>query len=373
VLKWLTDLFGRKKKVSYDICVNIIESTPRVKIRQETAPLPPPPKKQETIKGITMNADDLRNIWLVVVDTTGLDKATRNYNESNPDESGDGVIDARKLGPLGIKTFAFVNAPDLNAAKGIFWRTLGAKNPRIRGMLAEVARATRVTNFSQIFPILTKTGIVWNYVAGPKESLPGQQSALARQKDLVGKDQYGNESAREFEPAVPQIPDGVQTKVDQRDLGHLDAADRKVLNGQQNNQNPGTPAMPGNMSQEQMMQMMQMMMATMMQNGGKMPAAPEPAKVTEARTFDQLSAEDMDAINSTITPLSRDESDPDLQKQIQAFKNKGSKEINMDTIEDDSIDPQEMANMAKMTQLINPQNPEQAAVKKKKRVVDSDA
>lgn len=365
MFKWIKRLFNKNNKVEYDSNILPLNGT-RIKIKLEPDPEPPkepePPKQEK--KRIYMDPSDLNNIWLVVVDTTGLDKPTRSFNEGTG-EGGDDAIDARKLGPLCIKTFAFVNAPDVNSAKGIFWRTLGAKNPAVRRFLAEIARATRVTNFSQIFPILTRTGVVWNYVGGPKEALPGQQSSLARQKDLAGRDAYGNESAREYQPAVPDIPDGVQTRVSKADLGNMSAEDRKVLQSQQNQQ-PQMPQLPANgqMSQADMMKMMQMMM-TMMQNGAQ--AAPPPRAIVEdTRNLHELDAEDQAIIESNKTQLSPEENDPELQKQIQEMKDSGSKHLDASVL-DDEIDPEELARMAKMTQAITPTNPENAPPRGKRR------
>lgn len=365
MFKWVKRLFNKNNKVEYDS--NILpNNTPRLKIKEPDQPEPPkepePPKQEK--KRIYMDPSDLNNIWLVVVDTTGLDKPTRSFNEGTG-EGGDDAVDARKLGPLGIKTFAFVNAPDVNAAKGIFWRTLGAKNPAVRRLLAEIARATRVTNFSQIFPILTRTGVVWNYVGGPKEALPGQQSNLARQKELAGRDAYGNESAREYQPAVPEIPDGIQTKVSKADLSNMSAEDRRVLQSQQS-QTPQMPQMPANgqMNQQQMMQMMQMMMA-MMQNNTQ-PQPPPQAIVQDTRNLHELDAEDQAIIESNKTQLSPEENDPELQRQIQEMKDSGSKQLDSSVL-DDEIDPAELARMAKMTQAITPTNPENAPPRGKRR------
>ena len=98
-----------------------------------------------------------------------------------------------------------------------------------------------------------------------------------------------------------------------------------------------------------------------------MPTPPQPAIVTETRNFNELSAEDMAAIDSTKTPLSKEESDPELQKQIQEYKDGGSKGIDTASL-DEEIDPAELARMAKMTKLITPQTPEQVASKKRKRI-----
>jgi hypothetical protein len=366
VFKWLKNIFKKTPTIAYDIGVNVVsEPVQRIKIRQETAPIEEPTKKQiEKPKEIYMNENDLNNIWLVVVDTTGMDKATRSYNENNPDENSGGEVDARKLGPLGIKTFAFVNATDVNAAKGFFWRTLGAKNPAIRRYLAEIARATKVTNFSQIFPILTKPGIVWNYVGGKNEAMPGQQSNLAKQKELAGRDMYGNESAREYVHVAPQIPDGVQTQVTKNDLRDLTPDDRKVM--QSNQPQAQMPAMNPNMTPQQMMQMMQMFMATMAAQ-----AQPPVQQVSNepSRSIHELSSDDIAAIESNRTEMAPDENDPDLQRQIQAINESGKKGFDASLL-DDAIDPTELAKMAKTTQSIVPRSPEQAAAtgKGKRRV-----
>jgi hypothetical protein len=323
-----------------------------------------PKKKELPKKEVIMNPSDLNNIWMIVVDTTGLVKATRSFNESTG-EGNDDAVDARKLGPLGIKTFSFVNAPDINAAKGIFWKTLGANNPAIRRFMPEVARATRVTNFTQIFPLLTRTGVVWNYIGGPRESLPGQQSKLFQTKELAGSDAYGNVSAREYQPAPPQIPDGIETKVNPKEI-QLEAADRKVLNS-----NQSTPAANGGvMDQQQMMQMMMQMMAQMQaMNGGKLPAMPQQPQYTDrSQDISSLSADDIAAIESNKTQLSPEENDPELQKQIAELKSRGGQQI-VDF--DESIDQRELEKMAKTTRsLVNKsgEEPEAGPPKRGKRI-----
>jgi cytochrome c553 len=62
-----------------------------------------------------------------------------------------------------------------------------------------------------------------------------------------------------------------------------------------------------------------------------------------------------------------DENDPELQKQIQEMKESGSKGFDASII-DEELDPAELARMAKVTQSITPRSPEQAAVKKQKRL-----
>lgn len=355
MFKWLFTKFKKKEpEVASDIPLKVILEQPRIKIKQNIEPVKEEPPKQIKKEIVMDYHEQLRNIWLVVVDTTGLVKATRSYNEATG-EGGDDMVDAKKLGPLGIKTFAFVNAPDLNAAKGLLWRTLGAKNPAIRRFLPEIARATKATNFTQIFPILTRTGVVWNYVGAKNEALPGQQSAIQK-GELVGKNQYGEESARDYEPAVPSIPDGGETKVSKSDVGQMTAADRKILESQGQ-----MPQVNGNMTPQQMMQMMQMMM-TMMQNGGQMaPPTPPRATYTErSQSADELSAEDLASIDQNIQPLAPEETDPDLQRQIESLRERGnSAQVNIDL--DEQLDQSELERMAKMTEQINFKKSEEEA------------
>jgi hypothetical protein len=346
----------------------------RIKIRQDTAK--PPEQKKEIpkekvipkTKEIHMDDKFINAIWLIVVDTTGMDKKTFSYNESTGErDEGGGENDPRKLGPLGIKTFAFVTAPDINAAKGVFWRTIGARNPATRRFMPEIARATKATNFSQIFPILARgMGVCWNYVGSASESLPGQQSAINQRAELVGKNPYGDVSAREYQPAAPQIPDGIETKVNPNEVGSVSAEDKKVL--QSGIKTPQMPQMPmGNMNQQQMMQMMQMMMQMM--QGGMQPQQPPPqATFTEqSQNISSLSADDIAAIESNKTPLSQPETDPELEKQIAEIKSKGGHNPDLSSLNED-IDPEELDRMAKMTQAINPRSDDAPVQKKGKRV-----
>jgi hypothetical protein len=365
VFKWLINYFTSPKEEptkeeTLDELALLIKKN-SIKIKEEIKPTTPEARKPEIKKERTMATDyyeQLKTIWLVVVDTTGLSKTTR-------DESDDGFVnDARKLGPLGIKTFAFVNAPDINTAKGLLWRTLGARNAATRRFMAEIARATRVTNFTQIFPLLTKMGMVWNYLGGTNEYLPGQQSALARQSELAGKDAYGNDSAREYQPAAPVVPDDVETRVSKNDLSGLSAEDRKVLQSNQQTM-PNMPMMNGNMNPQQMMAMMMQMMQMM--SGQQPMQAPPATQLTPARSISELSAEDAALVESTITPISPNVEDPELERQIEDMRARKGQGMAVGNIESDDVDPEELAKMAKMTETISPKTPDEVSENRRKR------
>ena len=371
MFEWIKNLTKKKPKLSYDIKVNILENINKPEIiKQEPVRLVKPEPKRDIFykEQIDMNLNDLKFIWLVVVDTTGLNKATRDYNEEQG--SSGGVNDARKLGHLGIKTFAFVNAPDINAAKGIFWKTLTIKNKAARPFLKEIARATRVTNFTQIFPVLTRVGAVWNYVGGRDEAMPGQQSPLAKQAELTGKDPYGNDSSSLYHPAQPYMPEMENAEIQKGELGNLSAEDRKVLNSQPKPA-AAIPGMPAGITPE-MMQAMAAFMA-MMQNGGKMPAAPapvQPATTRATRQYDELTEEELATIDGAKLPMDNDADDPELAQSINEMRERGSKGIDLN-FDDEKLDPNEMAKMAKQVQAINPQ-PENKVLDKKKRRVAED-
>jgi hypothetical protein len=343
LLKWLKGIFTRKKqKIEVKILWNVSDSNKSNVIKEEIKTKNAELKKVDIQqpKEIKMDLNNLRNYWLIVVDTKSMSssKQAKDDNDSSPGNE----LNAKALGmPLGLKTFSIVNAPDIATAKGLFWRTLTATNPGSRGLIQVIAAATRATNLTQILPILSKPGLVWNYIPGPRESLPGQQP-ISRD-NLMARDQYGTESAVEYSHVPPTLPEDYVTKVDKKDIGPLSAADRKLLGNDQTNQNVTPEAFSQMAANPQMfMEMMAKMMATMAGNQVK----PEPPKMERLGSVYELDQAELAAINQRDpSGISEEYNDEDLQKQIENFRHKDTK-VDL-TIQDNDISSDEISNMAK--------------------------
>jgi hypothetical protein len=343
LFKWLKGIFNKKKqKIEVKILWNISESNKSNTIKEKIKPKIVETKKADIQqpKEIKMDFNNLRNYWLIVVDTKSMasSKQAKDDNDSSPGNE----LNAKALGmPLGLKTFSIVNAPDIATARGLFWRTLTATNPGSRGLIQVIAAATRATNLTQILPIISKSGSVWNYIPGPRESLPGQQPIP--RDNLMARDQYGTESAVEYNHVPPTLPEDYVTKVDKKDIGTLSAADRKLLGNDQTNQNVTPEAFSQMAANPQLfMEMMAKMMATMAGNQVK----PEPAKSERLGSVYELDQAELAAINQKDpSGISEEYNDEDLQKQIENFRHKDTK-VDL-TIQDNDISSDEISNMAK--------------------------
>lgn len=343
MFKWLKGIFNKKKqKIEVKILWNISESNKSNTIKEKIKPKIVETKKADIQqpKEIKMDFNNLRNYWLIVVDTKSMasSKQAKDDNDSSPGNE----LNAKALGmPLGLKTFSIVNAPDIATARGLFWRTLTATNPGSRGLIQVIAAATRATNLTQILPIISKSGSVWNYIPGPRESLPGQQPIP--RDNLMARDQYGTESAVEYNHVPPTLPEDYVTKVDKKDIGTLSAADRKLLGNDQTNQNVTPEAFSQMAANPQLfMEMMAKMMATMAGNQVK----PEPAKSERLGSVYELDQAELAAINQKDpSGISEEYNDEDLQKQIENFRHKDTK-VDL-TIQDNDISSDEISNMAK--------------------------
>lgn len=352
LLTWLKGIFNKKKqKIEVKILWNISESNKSNTIKEKIKPKIVETKKADIQqpKEIKMDFNNLRNYWLIVVDTKSMasSKQAKDDNDSSPGNE----LNAKALGmPLGLKTFSIVNAPDIATAKGLFWRTLTATNPGSRGLIQVIAAATRATNLTQILPILSKPGSVWNYIPGPRESLPGQQPIP--RDNLMARDQYGTESAVEYNHVPPTLPEDYVTKVDKKDIGTLSAADRKLLGNDQANQNATPEAFSQMAANPQLfMEMMAKMMATMAGNQVK-PELPKSERLGSVYELDQA---ELAAINQKDpSGITEEYNDEDLQKQIENFRHKDTK-VDL-KIHDNDISSDEINNMAKMANslLTNP-------------------
>lgn len=345
MFNWIRNLFKKKpQKVEVKILWNIEDKRIKEKEYKKENKQKELKKQYNSIKETPMDYNNIKNYWLIVVDTKGIasSKQARDENDNSPINE----INVKALGQLGLKTFSLVNAPDVITAKGIFWKTLMATNPQSRPYIQIISAATRVTNLTQILPVIAKPGSVWNYIPGPRESLPGQQP-ISRD-NLLAKDKYGSESAVEYSHIPPSVPEDYVTQVDKKDIGSLTEADRKIMSSNNNSQMDMTSMSNLVNDPKLMMEMMAKMLQTLTANQQTNQRKKEEPTFERLSSIHDLNQEELNAINQKDPrEIVQEEEDQELQEQILNFR-ENKENVNIE-IQSDDISSDEIKQMAKAT------------------------
>jgi hypothetical protein len=137
--------------------------------------------KKQTI--IPQNEHNMAEFFLVTLDTTGnnivkgIPKTIQNF--------------------YFIKTVASGNNTAAENAKSAVMNTFP------QNVAYNLESAIRVTPLNQIFDTMKIEKALWSYIPMRGQRLPGQQSTVPSPESLLGKDEFGDMSARAVNPVTP--------------------------------------------------------------------------------------------------------------------------------------------------------------------------